>query len=221
MADLDSPHTVRYYDSFVDMGKLNIVMEYCDRYVVGLDTTKANSRTAHTHARVHLFTSIHLQHRGDLQRLLKSQGTKLLEEPRIWHLFIHMALGLRYLHSKRILHRDMKSANVFLCSVRVHMAHHLALVVVAAATGPRFVPLAVTDPPLTLQLPQGDVLKIGDLGVARVLGTQTAFAKTCVGTPYYLSPELCTDKPYNSVRLAATTPAVQHVTSHTHTHMHP
>ena len=39
-------------------------------------------------------------------------------------------------------------------------------------------------------------VKIGDLGVAKLLETSTAFAQTIVGTPYYLSPELCTDQPY-------------------------
>ncbi len=31
----------------------------------------------------------------------------------------------------------------------------------------------------------------------QILSTNTNFAKTIVGTPYYLSPELCEDKPYN------------------------
>jgi len=39
-------------------------------------------------------------------------------------------------------------------------------------------------------------VKIGDLGVAKML-THTKFAKTFIGTPYYLSPELCQDIPYN------------------------
>lgn len=39
-------------------------------------------------------------------------------------------------------------------------------------------------------------VKIGDLGVAKLLDTSTAFARTIVGTPYYLSPELCADQPY-------------------------
>jgi len=39
-------------------------------------------------------------------------------------------------------------------------------------------------------------IKIGDLGVAKVL-MQTQFAKTFIGTPYYLSPEICEEKPYN------------------------
>ena len=42
-----------------------------------------------------------------------------------------------------------------------------------------------------------EVVKIGDLGVARTLGSQSDFAKTIVGTPYYLSPELCEDRPYD------------------------
>mmetsp|Transcript_15367 Transcript_15367/g.53383 ORF Transcript_15367/g.53383 Transcript_15367/m.53383 type:complete len:889 (-) Transcript_15367:31-2697(-) len=127
MAKLESPHCVRYFDSFIDDGRLNIVMEYCDG--------------------------------GDLQQMLKRQGKVLLPEERVWPLFIQIALGIYYLHSERILHRDIKAANVFL-------------------TGE-------------------DRVKIGDLGVARVLGTNTHFARTCVGTPYYLSPELCEDKPYN------------------------
>lgn len=39
-------------------------------------------------------------------------------------------------------------------------------------------------------------VKIGDLGVAKAL-TQTSFAKTYIGTPYYLSPEICEERPYN------------------------
>ena len=34
-------------------------------------------------------------------------------------------------------------------------------------------------------------------GPPQILSTNTNFAKTIVGTPYYLSPELCEDKPYN------------------------
>ena len=32
------------------------------------------------------------------------------------------------------------------------------------------------------------VLKIGDLGVAKILGNSSGFADTRVGSPYYLSP---------------------------------
>jgi NIMA (never in mitosis gene a)-related kinase len=40
-------------------------------------------------------------------------------------------------------------------------------------------------------------VRIGDLGVAKVLSEHTKLAKTLVGTPYYLSPEVCEEKPYN------------------------
>ena len=39
--------------------------------------------------------------------------------------------------------------------------------------------------------------QIGDLGIARALSDGSQFAHSLVGTPYYLSPELCEDKPYN------------------------
>lgn len=41
-------------------------------------------------------------------------------------------------------------------------------------------------------------MKLGDLGLAKVLGARNALARTFVGTPYYLSPEQCSDKPYNN-----------------------
>lgn len=40
-------------------------------------------------------------------------------------------------------------------------------------------------------------IRIGDLGVAKYLGETNNLAKTMVGTPYYLSPEICEEKPYN------------------------
>jgi serine/threonine protein kinase len=73
-----------------------------------------------------------------------------LPEAEVWRTFLQILLGVAYLHSKRTLHRDLKTANVFL-------------------TGPLGAP--------------GGAVKIGDLGVARVLGSETAFARTCVGTP--------------------------------------
>lgn len=39
-------------------------------------------------------------------------------------------------------------------------------------------------------------LKMGDFGIAKTLACTIAFAKTRIGTPYYLSPEVCQEKPY-------------------------
>lgn len=41
----------------------------------------------------------------------------------------------------------------------------------------------------------GDV-KMGDFGIAKVLESTAAVAKTQIGTPYYLSPEICQQKAY-------------------------
>lgn len=96
---------------------------------------------------------------GDLGALLKRQMGRSLNESKIWKYFVQTALGLEYLHSKKILHRDIKTINIFLS--------------------------------------KDDSVRIGDLGVAKVLNKTQNMAHTIVGTPYYLSPELCEEKPYN------------------------
>ena len=69
-------------------------------------------------------------------------------------------MGVEYLHGRKILHRDIKTLNVF--------------------------------------LDKNDKLRIGDLGVAKILNNTYSFANTTVGSPYYLSPEICEEKPYNT-----------------------
>ena len=40
-------------------------------------------------------------------------------------------------------------------------------------------------------------MKLGDFGIARVLSSTRENARTIVGTPYYLSPEIVENKPYS------------------------
>merc|ERR1719428_758541 len=40
-------------------------------------------------------------------------------------------------------------------------------------------------------------MKMGDFGIAKVLECTAACAQTQIGTPYYLSPEICQGKPYS------------------------
>ncbi|WIA21015.1 hypothetical protein OEZ85_005347 [Tetradesmus obliquus] len=127
LSSLDSEYIIKYFDSFLDKGKLYICMEYAAA--------------------------------GNLYDFIKRQASKLPEQI-IWKFFIQMLLGLHHMHSRKVLHRDMKTLNTFL------------------------------DQQLSV--------KLGDLGVAKVLTTNTNFAKTVIGTPYYLSPEMCEDKPYNT-----------------------
>ncbi len=89
---------------------------------------------------------------GDLSNYLKLQNKKPLKEEKIWKFFIEICVGLEYIHKNKILHRDIKTLNIF--------------------------------------MNKNDEIKIGDLGVAKMLNSND-FAQTMVGTPFYLSPELC------------------------------
>lgn len=42
-----------------------------------------------------------------------------------------------------------------------------------------------------------NTIKMGDFGIARVLSCTREKAKTVVGTPYYLSPEIIENRPYS------------------------
>jgi NIMA (never in mitosis gene a)-related kinase len=40
-------------------------------------------------------------------------------------------------------------------------------------------------------------IKLGDFGIAKVLNNTREKAKTLIGTPYYLAPEIIENKPYS------------------------
>lgn len=53
---------------------------------------------------------------GDLQSKINQlkKGNKHMREEEVWSIFYQMVNGLNALHKKRIVHRDIKCANVFL-----------------------------------------------------------------------------------------------------------
>ncbi|XP_059486936.1 serine/threonine-protein kinase Nek8-like isoform X2 [Neocloeon triangulifer] len=93
---------------------------------------------------------------GSLARLLAKRVTPL-SEPAALHIFGQICAALDHMHSRGVLHRDLKTANVF----------------------------------LTKRL----AVKVGDFGIAKVLSTR-AQANTLLGTPFYMSPEMCEGKQY-------------------------
>eukprot|EP00898_Chlorokybus_atmophyticus_P008936 jgi/Chlat1/9043/Chrsp94S08308 len=128
LSSLNHPNIVRCSESFIDGGKLCIVMEWCEA--------------------------------GDLYQLLKRQSGVHLSEDRVLDWFVQLCLALKHIHDRKVLHRDIKSQNVFL-----------------AMSG---------------------IARLGDFGVSKVLTGTQHMASTTVGTPYYLSPEICENKAYNA-----------------------
>ena len=130
LASVKSTFVISYKEAFIEESEssLCIVMEFADQ--------------------------------GDLFQKItqfKKMGV-LIEEVDIWRIFIQMTKGLKALHDLKILHRDMKSANIFLFS-------------------------------------DGSA-KIGDLNVSKVARKGLGYTQT--GTPYYASPEVWKDQPYDS-----------------------
>jgi len=127
LASVSHPNIIKYYEAFVESSKLYIVTE--------------------------------LVRDGDLFAKLQRTHSRRqnLPEETIWSIFVQISDALKALHDHKIIHRDLKSANIFF---------------------------------------QGSKVKIGDLGVGTVLRQRKA--NTCVGTPYYLAPEMWKNKPYDT-----------------------
>uniref|UniRef100_A0A9J8D4X4 non-specific serine/threonine protein kinase n=1 Tax=Cyprinus carpio carpio TaxID=630221 RepID=A0A9J8D4X4_CYPCA len=97
---------------------------------------------------------------GDLFKKINNQRGTLFTEEQILDWFVQICLALKHVHDRKILHRDIKSQNIFLT--------------------------------------KDGTIQLGDFGIARVLNSTVELARTCIGTPYYLSPEICENKPYNN-----------------------
>jgi NIMA (never in mitosis gene a)-related kinase len=117
-----------YIESFVENSKLYIIMEFADG--------------------------------GDLSAAIKRQKETGLKwgEDEVMRMFVQICLALKHVHQANILHRDLKSENIFLTSK--------------------------------------GIVKLGDFGIAKVLDASIDQASTQIGTPYYLSPEICESLPY-------------------------
>ena len=130
LASVKSKYVISYKEAFFDEkdSTLGIVMEFADN--------------------------------GDLyQKIVEHKQKKTyFEETEVWKIFIQLVKGLKSLHDLKILHRDLKSANVFLFK-------------------------------------NGNA-KLGDLNVSKVAKRGLGYTQT--GTPYYASPEVWKDLPYDN-----------------------
>ncbi|TKC51954.1 hypothetical protein EI555_015169 [Monodon monoceros] len=62
----------------------------------------------------HLYIVMEYCDGGDLMQKVKHQKGKLFPEDMILNWFTQMCLGVNHIHKKRVLHRDIKSKNIFL-----------------------------------------------------------------------------------------------------------
>ncbi|XP_073439402.1 serine/threonine-protein kinase Nek3 isoform X2 [Dendrobates tinctorius] len=66
----------------------------------------------------HLYIVMEYCDRGDLLETIKLQKGKLFPEHTVLHWFVQMCLAVQHIHEKRVLHRDIKSKNIFLTQRR-------------------------------------------------------------------------------------------------------
>lgn len=130
---LDHPNIIKFKEVFLQRQPkpaLNIVTEYADG--------------------------------GDLgQKIEKQKKVKVpLSEAQILDYITQICLALQHIHKKKIIHRDLKSGNIFLM--------------------------------------KSGIVKVGDFGIAKGLQSTWEKAKTFVGTPYFLSPEIINNQPYDN-----------------------
>jgi NIMA (never in mitosis gene a)-related kinase len=60
---------------------------------------------------------------GDLHRIISKHRSmkKSIDENFVWKIAYHVLKGLSTLHKQKILHRDIKSANIFLTKDQSHI----------------------------------------------------------------------------------------------------
>mmetsp|Transcript_61860 Transcript_61860/g.165729 ORF Transcript_61860/g.165729 Transcript_61860/m.165729 type:complete len:925 (+) Transcript_61860:103-2877(+) len=104
---------------------------------------------------------------GDLYTHLKQNRSRPPPEAKAVDWFLQVVLALATLHARKVLHRDLKTQNIFLSGGTGHAG------------------------------PQSFNVKLGDFGIAKVLDSTQDLAMTQIGTPFYMSPELFKNKPYS------------------------
>jgi len=107
-----------------------------------------------------LYIVLEYAEHGTLNHQINTRRNKgdMFDVDTVLNWITELFLGLFTIHEKQLLHRDIKSENLFIC--------------------------------------KNNVLKIGDLGIARA--TETGQASTVCGTVFYMAPEVFSYQKYDS-----------------------
>lgn len=124
---------------------------------------------------------------GDLGRVIKRcrRDKMLLDEDFVWRCFAQMVLALKDCH------RHKEPAPGGSCGAA-------AASVAAGTAADRVKPILHRDlKPGNIFLDGAKNVKIGDFGLAKELASESKYAVTNVGTPFYMSPEQINEQKYN------------------------
>ena len=170
LASLEHPFIVRYFDSFVEMRKLFLVMEH------------APNGSLHTVLTEHQRTA------------------RPIAEDTIWRYMLQLLLGLHTIHTRRVVHRDIKPHNIFLgADDTVKIGDFGVSRMLSGACPTMFHPtFAAHAHPLAFAAHSRVTCSCwrAPSKCWCVVGSAD-LATTLVGSPGYLAPELCTGEPYN------------------------
>lgn len=126
---------------------------------------------------------------GDLSKLIKHYKEKdeYIPETLIWQVFTQVLLALYRCHNGTEIEQV---TNLYSSTPEIQPPEVSNLHVVIHRD---------IKPDNIFLLSDGGTVKLGDFGLAKLLNNETEFAKTYVGTPYYMPPEVVMDKPYDPV----------------------
>eukprot|EP00391_Amoebophrya_sp_Ameob2_P013018 CAMPEP_0178981754 /NCGR_PEP_ID=MMETSP0795-20121207/115_1 /TAXON_ID=88552 /ORGANISM="Amoebophrya sp., Strain Ameob2" /LENGTH=380 /DNA_ID=CAMNT_0020672321 /DNA_START=109 /DNA_END=1248 /DNA_ORIENTATION=- len=120
------------------------------------------------------------------------------EESMLIDWFIQIVSAVQFLHARSILHRDLKTQNIFL-----HSAGQSGTLGSGGGGERESNPTASTSSatPAHHQPPHAHpsrIIKLGDFGIAKVLDSSNDnLARTQIGTPFYMSPEVFKNASYS------------------------
>jgi NIMA (never in mitosis gene a)-related kinase len=124
---------------------------------------------------------------GDLGRVIKRcrRDKTLLDEEFVWKCFAQMVLALKDCHR----HKE---------PVPTTPGGTAAAASSSAAAADRVKPILHRDlKPGNIFLDGARNVKVGDFGLAKELASESKYAMTNVGTPFYMSPEQINEQKYN------------------------